>query len=131
MSELKHDESKNALHVHGRSQQESKQFTLVWDGVGIMPRPPLIMEAAQGELHSVTSLQLFTTGSNFLIEIEKDLWLDVLPSKEQREEMVKNLCDHCTLRNLLEQCTSHSFSAVKPAARDMLFELLGYGTLLI
>lgn len=60
--------------------------------------------------------------------IKKDVWHALLPSGERKEEIVKEMCDNGALRNRLEEFIYDTCNTRKRAAREMLFELLGYGS---
>lgn len=44
--------------------------------------------------------------------------------------MVLNVCDNFSLPNCLKQCIYDTYSTRKRATRDLLFRVLGYGSLL-
>lgn len=44
--------------------------------------------------------------------------------------MVKKACNNCTPQNCREHCVSDTCSRKNHTAGDMLFELLGFGTML-
>lgn len=92
--------------------------------------PPLKMTPA-GRHYTLSNVSLcWALEVPFQTAVEKDPHHDKLHSDKGSEEVVKNIFNVRALLNFLRQGIPDTCSTRKRAARDILFELLAYGTLL-
>lgn len=108
-------------------------YILFWSGVSIVLILPLARaETAETGRHYTPSSSSECSALNLVVrtEIEKDSLHDVLQLQAKTGNANKNMCNNGALLNCLMHCISCPWIIKRRSARNMLLELLDYGTLL-
>lgn len=111
----------------GKSEKEIEIERVAGDVVEILLLRQNIMAEAGRHYNLSKRFGCFALEATVRTETEKDPGHNEFPIEERGEHMVTNMYGNCALQSVLKKFIYDKFSKRKPAASDLLFELLGFG----